>query len=392
MQEILAAWQEFKTAGGYLEHEDYVSMAVTEELPPPAAILVVDEYQDTSPAQDALIRSWSTNAETVYIAGDPDQSIYGFRGCDPALLQDFPNVIDRGARNGERPISHRCPASVMAAAETILGRPSNAAPAPRIGSSTHAIITKTADLVWWVETALRYAQERDRDRIFVLTRFRRHVRALANDLAAAGIPCASINPKRIRLWSDVKTRDQSTVNAWQLTQAVRRVSTGKFYDPIPISEASALIAAIMPANARTAILADLKKAASLKIGDVLRWTGENPFRYRTFPQLDRRVTERIYAALDREKVRGHIIVPDQVQIDTIHAAKGLEASVVLLHSAYLRGRMDDLQDARRLAEERRVYFVGATRAEHALVTFDYGSAVKNPLIAGGAAFWQGATA
>jgi len=60
-----------------------------------------------------------------------------------------------------------------------------------------------------------------------------------------------------------------------------------------------------------------------------------------------------------------------VRVDTIHASKGLEAPAVFLHSGYLSGLLDSLIDPARLAEERRVFFVGATRASHVLILFDY---------------------
>ena len=48
--------------------------------------LLVDEYQDINPAQQALVRYWSTGNE-LFVIGDPDQSIYGFRGADAACFE-----------------------------------------------------------------------------------------------------------------------------------------------------------------------------------------------------------------------------------------------------------------------------------------------------------------
>jgi uncharacterized protein (TIGR00375 family) len=58
--------------------------------------LLVDEFQDINAIQYRLIKAWSINSESVFIIGDPDQSIYGFRGSDPQcfdrFLEDFPNT------------------------------------------------------------------------------------------------------------------------------------------------------------------------------------------------------------------------------------------------------------------------------------------------------------
>lgn len=44
--------------------------------------LMVDEFQDISPIQYELIREWNKNGKELFVIGDPDQSIYGFRGSD----------------------------------------------------------------------------------------------------------------------------------------------------------------------------------------------------------------------------------------------------------------------------------------------------------------------
>ena len=43
--------------------------------------LLVDEFQDINAAQYALVRSWSRGGKSLFVIGDPDQSIYGFRGA-----------------------------------------------------------------------------------------------------------------------------------------------------------------------------------------------------------------------------------------------------------------------------------------------------------------------
>lgn len=52
--------------------------------------LLVDEFQDINPVQYRLIRAWNARGN-LFVIGDPDQSIYGFRGSDAhcfARLQD----------------------------------------------------------------------------------------------------------------------------------------------------------------------------------------------------------------------------------------------------------------------------------------------------------------
>ena len=49
--------------------------------------IFVDEYQDTDPAQARLLALLADGAEELVLVGDPDQSIYAFRGADPEAMR-----------------------------------------------------------------------------------------------------------------------------------------------------------------------------------------------------------------------------------------------------------------------------------------------------------------
>lgn len=51
--------------------------------------LLIDEFQDINEAQYQLVRLWSAESESVFVIGDPDQSIYGFRGSDPRFFAEL---------------------------------------------------------------------------------------------------------------------------------------------------------------------------------------------------------------------------------------------------------------------------------------------------------------
>ncbi len=61
--------------------------------------IFVDEYQDTDPAQAELLELLSRGADELVLVGDPDQSIYAFRGADESAIRD---VDDRFG--GGRPV------------------------------------------------------------------------------------------------------------------------------------------------------------------------------------------------------------------------------------------------------------------------------------------------
>ena len=52
-------------------------------------LIVVDEYQDTDPAQELVLRALAATRAQLVVVGDPDQSIYGFRGADVSGILNF---------------------------------------------------------------------------------------------------------------------------------------------------------------------------------------------------------------------------------------------------------------------------------------------------------------
>ncbi|WP_188192408.1 ATP-dependent helicase [Nonomuraea sp. SYSU D8015] len=53
-------------------------------------VVFVDEYQDTDPAQELLLARLAGDGRDLVAVGDPDQSIYGFRGADVQGIMQFP--------------------------------------------------------------------------------------------------------------------------------------------------------------------------------------------------------------------------------------------------------------------------------------------------------------
>lgn len=58
-----------------------------------AEVVFVDEYQDTDPSQVALLRLLVPPGGDIVAVGDPDQSIYEFRGAEPRGILDFPDLF-----------------------------------------------------------------------------------------------------------------------------------------------------------------------------------------------------------------------------------------------------------------------------------------------------------
>lgn len=58
--------------------------------------ILIDEFQDINPMQYKVIRLLSSPRHNLFVVGDDDQAIYGFRGADPKIMlsfeQDYPET------------------------------------------------------------------------------------------------------------------------------------------------------------------------------------------------------------------------------------------------------------------------------------------------------------
>ena len=85
-----------------------------------ARTLLVDEFQDLTPAHVLLIRLLAGPAASVFGVGDDDQVIYGYAGADPGFLIDFERWFP-GAATYDLRVNYRCPPAVVRGASTLLG-------------------------------------------------------------------------------------------------------------------------------------------------------------------------------------------------------------------------------------------------------------------------------
>ncbi|MEU1818668.1 ATP-dependent DNA helicase [Streptomyces roseifaciens] len=100
---FLAEYLDLLDLRGVLDYAELVHRAVLlAERPGTAAELAgrydavfVDEYQDTDAAQVRLLRALAGGGRTLVAFGDPDQSIYAFRGADINGILDFPDAFPR---------------------------------------------------------------------------------------------------------------------------------------------------------------------------------------------------------------------------------------------------------------------------------------------------------
>ncbi len=344
----------------------------------------VDEYQDIDAAQYALLRLLAGDGTGLTVIGDPDQAIYRFRGADVGFFlrfgEDYP-----GASTAALTANYRSsPAIVAGALQAIApatlvpGRVLRAAAGTAPGRiSVHEAADPAGEAAWIAGAIDRLLggssfHSLDSGRadghghggigladIAVLYRTDAQAASLGQGLARAGLPFQKRSHdlldrrpgvaeilRELTLARDPGTPPAGMAVADQLRGAVGRLAAD---------------AARTPGTRRGGLSGTDLRTAGEVLAPLARRCGDDMERFRTEITLGAEVD-----ALDPRA--------DAIALLTLHAAKGLEFEVVFLAGCergllplWLPGAApEDRPDP---AEERRLLFVGMTRARaHLLLT------------------------
>ncbi len=337
----------------------------------------VDEYQDIDAAQYALLgRLARADGAGLAVIGDPDQAIYGFRGADVGFFlrfrDDYPSahtaVLTTNYRSG--------PAIVAGALQAIAPvtlvpgrelRPVFADPRAAGPITAHEAADQHAEAAWIAQTidgllggSSFHSLDSGRadghghgglglSDIALLYRTGAQAGPLMQALTRAGLPFQKRSHDRLadRPGVHLLARELRLANA---AEAPRGAVTGAMTVQARLRAAVAAVTATLPAAAPEAI--DVRAAAEV-LAPLARRCGSDLGRFLTEISLG--------AEADAADPRA-----DAVALLTLHAAKGLEFPVV-----FIAGCEDGLLPLRlpgaAPGEERRLLFVGMTRARTALL-------------------------
>ena len=85
-----AKWDAFKAGNGLIDYTDMIEIPLQERIPAPgqAQVGFFDEAQDFSLLEAALIYHWAEGMDYLVLAGDDDQTIYGWAGATHKVLTE----------------------------------------------------------------------------------------------------------------------------------------------------------------------------------------------------------------------------------------------------------------------------------------------------------------
>ena len=337
-----------------LEEHDEVATQVRRQY----ASFVVDEYQDTDPAQQRLLDAWLGGRDDLTVVGDARQAVYGFKGADTSLLTSFTARFPH-AVTVDLVKDYRSTTPVVDAANRLMaGRPEATGPAlvgmlgdgpaPRVvrcddedDEDTQVVATVRG----WLDAGVA-AQE-----IAVLHRFNAQAVKLTAALRDAGIP--------------VVAGDGSAYFARREVAQVLALLRGRAARA-PHDDAAGVLD---QALAQAGYDADAPPEGTGAARE--RWDALDALRalVASLPESLTRTLGALSADLDRRAAEDHV-PPGRgaVTVTTIHKAKGLEWDACLLARA-TAGSLPSVYatTGAELAEERRLAYVAVTRARRHLV-------------------------
>lgn len=359
---VFGSYEDVKRAQGRMDMEDVLLLTagmladderVAAQVRRQYKWFVVDEFQDVSPLQSALLDLWLGGRDEICVVGDPAQTVYSFAGANADYLREFPRKF-AGTTSVELVRNYRSSPEVVGAANTLLeGSPSEGVrlQAQRPSGPTVSYTPYPDEVAEAESVAARVRALRERGRalgeVAILFRINAQSEAFEEALAARGLP-----------------------------YVVR--GAARFFDRPEVREAVTRIRGAARSGQGDERGDELLETVHGTLAG-MGWTSEAPTtrgqtrdRWESWQALVDQAIEFAGAGgdlggfvddLDRRAAEQHAPVADGVTLATFHAAKGLEWDSVFLcglQDGTLPITYADTPAA--VEEERRLLYVGMTRA------------------------------
>ena len=377
--------------------------------------LLVDEFQDINALQRKLVLHWG-KGNSLFVIGDPDQSIYGFRGADAGCFDDLMNAYPEAEAIRLSQNYRSAPAIVDCALSVIRNnpgmermlnavRPQGAAPrliqTQDLYTQGALIAREISHLTGGVDMLEAHARDQERAHyafsdIAVLCRTRRQLEQIESCLRRESIPC--LISAREDFWEDETveallgffTALLEPANPAPLDPALRKLfhcpeglihqaqqalsclpdfdafssRLASFDGLSPFLTATGIIWPLLPKEKPRKLL-DLLIANCGCKGKAVDALKNSALFHGDMPSF----LQHISACEEGDFMRSSGGKPSgAVRLMTLHAAKGLEFPVVFL-AGVDEGKLplERPDEICNIEEERRLFFVGITRARDELI-------------------------
>ena len=366
---LMTAYEDVKRERGRIDMEDIllVTAAILADDERVAAQVrrqyrwfVVDEFQDVNPLQSTLLDLWLGGRDEICVVGDPRQTIYSFAGASPKILASFTRKYPEAERI-ELVRNYRSTPQVVAVANAVFEQQrtpgvrltSQAEPGDPVTYVGHPDETTEANAVA-NEIALLHRRGTPYREMAVLFRINAQSEAFEEALGDHGIPYTLRGVEGFFRRAEVRqaitllrgaARGGQDDAGGELVDEVRAVLASMGHTDEAPSGAGAVRDRWESLHAIVSMATDLTEA----LGAEADLTA-------------------LVADLDRRAESAHAPTADGVTLATLHSAKGLEWDAVFcvgVHEGMVPSVHADTPQA--IDEERRLFYVGITRARHTLV-------------------------
>ena len=369
VSKIYAAYETLKREERAIDFEDVLLLTVgmleedrdvRERIRDQYRYFTVDEYQDVSPLQQRLLNLWLGNREEICVVGDAAQTIYSFAGATSSFLLNFTNKYPR-AEVIRLSRGYRSTPEIIGTANNILRQ------GGMLAKDGHELASMNEH---GIAPVIHRAQSVNAEAQEIVEK----IAAIKESHTAAG------KSENEQPTIAILTRTNSQLDAFD--QALKKSnidslvkSSERFFERVDVKDAMRIIrqASVLPAE-------DGDWYSELE--SILRPFGSSDYvqafiRLAKTMKADGAPTMRTFLREleDRAEQNNPPTLPGVV-LATLHAAKGLEWDHVFL-AGVSEGFLPMGSDTN---EERRLFYVGLTRARHQVHISYAGS--PSPFLAG----------
>lgn len=365
---LLSSYEEVKEMRNVIDFEDVLLLlgGILQEHPQIAREVrdqyrrfVVDEYQDVSPLQQFVLEQWLGDRRELCVVGDPSQTIYSFTGATPYHLMSFPQK-HQGSQVVRLVRDYRSTPQIVSLANGLLKSAPKRASFPVLELVSQRDNGKQVSFAQYSDDAAeassiaarikrKVAQGVRAGDIAILYRTNAQSESFENALTDAGVSYVVRGGERFFARKDVRDAllllrgaARSADPNEALTHHVTNILASLGWNSTPPTGRGAARDRWDSLNALLQIAEDLEQKFNATVADFI-------------------------ADLDERARNQHAPDIDGVTLASLHAAKGLEWDHV-----YLAGMSEGLmpislaETDEAIAEERRLLYVGITRAKFEL--------------------------